>query len=64
MARRSLLRERLPAKMQELSRDAASAIERVHNDSFQWNVHYVSQLAMFSESKEKQDRPPSLGGAA
>ncbi len=64
MTSRSLLRERLSAKMQELSRDAASAIERVHNDSFQWNVHYVSQLALFSESKEKQDRPPSLGGAA
>lgn len=64
MTRRSLLREKLSAKMQELSRDAASAIEKVPNDSFQWNVHYVSRLAMFSEFGGRQDRPPSLGGAA
>lgn len=64
MTRRSLLREMLSAKMQELSRDAASAIEKVPNDSFQWNVRYVSQLAMFSEFRGRQDTPPSLGGAA
>ncbi|MGB6161934.1 MAG: hypothetical protein WBF75_05055 [Pseudonocardiaceae bacterium] len=64
MTGRSALREMLSAKMQELSRDAASAIETVPNDSFQWNVRYVSHLAMFSEFGESQDRPPSHGGVA
>lgn len=63
MTEHSILRERLSAKIRELSRDAASAIETVPNDSFQWNVHYVSHLAMFSEVEGRQDRPPSLGGA-
>lgn len=64
MSERSVLRERLSTKVQELSRDAASAIETVPNDSFQWNVNYVSYLGMFSGFGGKQDRPPSLGGAA
>jgi hypothetical protein len=64
MTRQSLLREKLSAEMQEFSRDAASAIERVPNDSFRWDVHYASYLAMFSEFGGRQDRPPSLGGAA
>lgn len=64
MTERSVLREKLSAKIQELSRDAASAIETVPNDSFQWNVHYMGYLAMFSEFGGRQDRPPSLGGTA
>lgn len=64
MTERSVLREKLSGKIQGLSRDAASAIETVPNDSFQWNVHYTSHLAMFSEFERKQDRPPSLGGTA
>ena len=64
MAMRSILQEKLSAKLQNLSRDAASAIEAVPNDSFQWKVDYASHLAMFSEFRERQDRPPSLGGAA
>jgi hypothetical protein len=64
MTEHSPLREKLSAKVQELSRDVASAIETVPNDSFQWNVHYVNHLAMFSEFGGKQDRPPSLGGTA
>jgi hypothetical protein len=64
MTERSVLREKLSSKIQELCRDAASAIETVPNDTFQWNVHYVSYLAMFSEFEGRQDRPPSLGGAA
>ena len=62
MTKRSVLREKLSAKMRELSRDAASAIETVPSDSFQWNVSYVSHLAMLSEFRGRQDRPPSLGG--
>jgi hypothetical protein len=64
MTERSLLREKLSAKVQELSRDTASAIEKVSNDSFRWNVHYVNHLAMFSEFEGRQDKPPSLGGVA
>lgn len=64
MTERSALREKLSAKMQGFSRDAASAIETVPNDSFQWDVHYMSDPAMFSEFEGRQDRPPSLGGTA
>jgi len=64
MTRRSLLREKLSVKLQEFSRDAASAIERVSNDSFQWDVSYANHLAMFSELGGRQDRLPSLGGPA
>jgi hypothetical protein len=64
MTERSVLREKLSAKVRELSRDAAAAIETVPNGSFRWDVCYVSHLAMFSEFDGRQDRPPSLGGAA
>jgi hypothetical protein len=65
MTRNSLLRERLSAKIQELSVGAACAIETVHDESFQWEVDYADYLAKLSAKTEaKQLAPPSLGGAA
>jgi hypothetical protein len=64
MTERSALREKLSAKVQKLSRDVATAVDTVPDDSSQWNVDYARHLARFSECQGKQDRPPSLGGVA
>jgi len=62
MTNHSVLREKLSAKIQELSRAAASAIEMVPINSFDWNVPYTDYLALFSEFEGRQDHVPSLGG--
>jgi hypothetical protein len=64
MTDRSVLREKLSAKIQEFSSDAASAIERVPDDSCQLEVFHADHLALLSEFDSRQLTPPSLGGVA
>jgi hypothetical protein len=64
MTVQSTLRDRLSAKIQELSRDAASAIESVPDESHMWDVCDASYMALFSEFEVRQSTPPSLGGVA
>jgi hypothetical protein len=64
MTRNSFLREKLSAKIRELSSGAASAIETVLDESCRWNVASGKYLAdLLAESEAKQLTPPSLGGA-
>jgi TIR domain len=62
MTNHSVLREKLSAKIQELSRATASAIEMVPTNSFEWNVRYSNYLTLFSQFEGRQSLVPSLGG--
>jgi hypothetical protein len=64
MTDHSVLREKLSAKIQAFSRDAASAIETVPDESHEWEVSFTGHLALFSEFEARQIALPSLGGAA
>jgi hypothetical protein len=63
MTGHSVLREKLSAKIQDFSRDAASAIETVPDDSCEWEVSPAGHLELFSEFEARQLTLPSLGGA-
>jgi hypothetical protein len=64
MTVQSALRDRLSVKIKELSRDAASAIERVPDDGYKWDIDDANYLALFFEFEARQSTPPSLGGVA
>jgi hypothetical protein len=63
MTGHSVLREQLSAKIQQFSRDVASAIEMVPDDSYRCEVPDISDMSLLSDSEAKQLTPPSLGGA-
>ena len=64
MSLRSVLRERLSAKVQAFAQDAATAIETVADESYGWDVSYADHLSLFAEIETRQLTPPSLGGVA
>jgi len=65
MTRNSLLREKLSAKIRELSSGTASAIETVLDESYGWDVDHAKYLShLLADSEARQLTPPSLGGVA